>query len=249
MLVVLFVLQPELWPPDNPLLLGRNVTIAAANFSEAAGNYAHLHLGFMEARVVILQNVTVTLRNLALGRARKNSGQGIPFFAGEGTSSVLLLINVLRLRLACAPNAEELVAALRSTPRAPPGGGVTAAASNQVAMKTFVYNGTAYPDSVSAIDTSSVVSPGDVADTQQYYAGYSVQQINTTRICLSFVPSECVEAKGADPCVIDAVNALLAAEADAAAAQAGTGGTNVAAIVAPVVVGESRACCGGLGVA
>jgi hypothetical protein len=63
---------------------------------------------------------------------------------GEGTDSVLLLENVIRLRPACAPNVEELAAALRETPRAPPGNGVTAAI-NQVAVEPFLYNGTVYP--------------------------------------------------------------------------------------------------------
>jgi hypothetical protein len=64
---------------------------------------------------------------------------------GEGTSSVLRLVNVLRVRIACAPNAEELAAALRATPRAPPGNGVTATTSNQVALETLSYSGTEYP--------------------------------------------------------------------------------------------------------
>jgi hypothetical protein len=74
-----------------------------------------------------------------------------------------------------------------------------------------------------------------VADTQADYAGYSIQQLNTTRVCLSYVSADCVEAKGGDPCVTEAVNALLAEED--AARQRGGHTTNVAAIVAPVVVG------------
>jgi hypothetical protein len=94
---------------------------------------------------------------------------------------------------------------------------------------------------VRAYDISSIVSPGDVADTQAYYAGYSVQQINTTRVCLRYVPSACVEAKGADACVTEAVNALLAEEA--AARQPRRSGTNVAAIAAPVAIAGGSWCC------
>jgi hypothetical protein len=66
-------------------------------------------------------------------------------FTREGTSSVLVLNNVVRLRLACAPNPEDLAAVLRATPRAPPGRGVTAATVNQANLTTFVCHGAEYP--------------------------------------------------------------------------------------------------------
>jgi hypothetical protein len=94
---------------------------------------------------------------------------------------------------------------------------------------------------VRAYDISSIVSPGDVADTQAYYAGYSVQQINTTRVCQRYVPTACVDAKGADLCVTEAVNALLAEEA--AAKQPRQSGANVAAIAAPVAIAGELALC------
>lgn len=76
------VLQPWLWPAGDPLRLSRNITLATANFSQAAGNYASINLEFLEGRALIAKNVTVTVRDIALGRARRSSGQGIPFFAG-----------------------------------------------------------------------------------------------------------------------------------------------------------------------
>ncbi|WIA34082.1 hypothetical protein OEZ86_012459 [Tetradesmus obliquus] len=225
---------PWPWPAEDPLRLSRNITLATANFSQAAGNYASINLEFLEGRALIAKNVTVTVRDIALGRARRSSGQGIPFFAGEGASSVLLMENVVRLRLACAPSAADLVATLQATPRAPPGHGVTDVASNKVTLSTFTYKGIDYPGSLRASDVSSIVSPGDVADTQAYYAGYSVQQLNTTRVCLSYVSEACVAERGGDLCLNEAVNALLAEEA--AARQGGGRGVNVAAIAAPVVV-------------
>uniref|UniRef100_A0A383VVN5 Protein kinase domain-containing protein n=1 Tax=Tetradesmus obliquus TaxID=3088 RepID=A0A383VVN5_TETOB len=227
-------IRPWLWPAGDPLRLSRNITLTTANFSQAAGNYASINFEFLEGRALIAKNVTVTVRDIALGRARRSSGQGIPFFAGEGASSVLLMENVVRLRLACAPSAADLVATLQATPRAPPGRGVTDAASNKVDLSTFTYKGIDYPGSLRASDVSSIVSPGDVADTQAYYAGYSVQQLNTTRVCLSYVSEACVAEKGGDLCVNEVVNALLAEEA--AARQGGRRGVNVAAIAAPVVV-------------
>jgi hypothetical protein len=70
-------------------MINRTLTIATANFSQAAGNYAHMSLEFTEGRAVILPNVTVTVRDLVLTKARKTSGQGIPFFVGACCSSML----------------------------------------------------------------------------------------------------------------------------------------------------------------
>jgi hypothetical protein len=69
-------------------MISRNVTIATVNFSQAARNYAHMSLEFTEGRAVILPNVTVTVRDIALARARKTSGQGIPFFVGACRNSM-----------------------------------------------------------------------------------------------------------------------------------------------------------------
>jgi hypothetical protein len=89
------LLQPNLWPPERPLLISRNVTIATANFSQAAGNYAHMSLEYTEGRVVIEPNVTVTVRDIALTKARRTSGQGIPFFVGACHGSALVQMPLL----------------------------------------------------------------------------------------------------------------------------------------------------------
>lgn len=91
--------------------------------------------------------------------------------------------------------------------------------------------------SVHAVDVAGVVTPGDVADTSAYYAGYVITQTNATRVCLEYVSPDCVTSKGSDQCVTDAVNAMLAAEAR----PAGAGQPPLAAIVAPVVVGGETA--------
>lgn len=42
-----------------------------------------LQLEFQMQRLLIPQGFSLTLKNLALGRARQTSGQGLPFFVGE----------------------------------------------------------------------------------------------------------------------------------------------------------------------
>lgn len=130
---------------------------------------------------------------------------------------------------------------------------VPASATNRTPPTCCIFTTLRHPcllhaGSLRASDVSSIVSPGDVADTQAYYAGYSVQQLNTTRVCLSYVSEACVAERGGDLCLNEAVNALLAEEA--AARQGGGRGVNVAAIAAPVVVageGQTPVVAGGEG--
>jgi hypothetical protein len=51
-----------------------------------------LQLEFLSNRLLIARGVTLTLENLALGRARKTSGQSIPFFAGSCVLCVCLCL-------------------------------------------------------------------------------------------------------------------------------------------------------------
>lgn len=73
-------LQPSLWPELQPVRRTRNLTISTFNFAE--DGYALLELEFLEARVIIAANTTIALKDIGLGRARKSSGQQVPFFAG-----------------------------------------------------------------------------------------------------------------------------------------------------------------------
>lgn len=59
-------------------------------------------------------------------------------------------------------------------------------------------------DAIHAIDLRYFVGPVDVPDTT-YYAGYSMLQMNTTRICETYVSDECVAKRGADVCVNEQV--------------------------------------------
>lgn len=74
------VLQPASYPQDAPINLTKSLTIGTANYSQRG--YTVLETEYLASRVVLAPNVTLTLQDIALGRARKTSGQGIPFFTG-----------------------------------------------------------------------------------------------------------------------------------------------------------------------
>lgn len=48
-------------------------------------------LDFAQQRLFIPEGLSLTLKDLALGRARKTSGQGIPFFVGACDNGFTLL--------------------------------------------------------------------------------------------------------------------------------------------------------------
>lgn len=59
-------------------------------------------------------------------------------------------------------------------------------------------------DNIHATELHYFVGPVDVPDTN-YYSGYSMVQINSTRICETYVSDECVIKRGADVCVMEQV--------------------------------------------
>lgn len=76
-------MQIALWSASNPLRRTRNLTISSFDYAEQS--YAVLDLEFLEARFLVAANTTVLLKDVAVGRARKSSGQQLPFFAGESS--------------------------------------------------------------------------------------------------------------------------------------------------------------------
>jgi hypothetical protein len=59
-------------------------------------------------------------------------------------------------------------------------------------------------ESIRALDLQYFVGPVDVPDTT-YFAGYSMRQVNSTRVCETYVSDECVAKKGAEVCVDEQV--------------------------------------------
>lgn len=60
-------------------------------------------------------------------------------------------------------------------------------------------------EAIRGIDVTYFVGPVDVPDTT-YYAGYTMTQLNTTRVCETYVSDECVAKKGAEACVQEQVS-------------------------------------------
>lgn len=64
--------------------------------------------------------------------------------------------------------------------------------------------GVCVAESIRGRDLRYFVGPVDVPDTT-YFAGYSMHQTNSTRICETYVSDECVAKKGAEVCVVKQV--------------------------------------------
>lgn len=63
--------------PSKKISIERNLTITSAGAAKQL-----LELSFIKHAAVLRKGVVLTLRNLALGRVRKNSGWNVPFFGG-----------------------------------------------------------------------------------------------------------------------------------------------------------------------
>jgi hypothetical protein len=70
----------------------------------------------------------------------------------------------------------------------------------------YYWRGTVYPGSFHSSDLALFLGPGDVDDMQSF-KGYDMLQINVTRVCLSYVPSDCVDPP--DICLKRAVQQML----------------------------------------
>jgi hypothetical protein len=142
------------------------------------------------------------------------------FLAGDG--GTLVLINVPRVRLVCTPVPPNLLNVLNSTLRPPELPGTQLARI----LDTYFWRETLYPNSIHLTDLAAFLGPGDV-DELQAYRGINMLQVNVTRVCLTYAPSDCVDT--AEVCVTNAVQAILRSQAHG-------GGLSQQALVAAIVV-------------
>lgn len=90
----------------------RNVTVTGR-----PGSLPELDLSFKHEVLALCPSCSMTLRSLALTRARRGAGDGVQAIVGsEQRGAVLLLQDVVRHRIACSP-AEEAAAVISETPR------------------------------------------------------------------------------------------------------------------------------------
>eukprot|EP00775_Hariotina_reticulata_P006085 gene6085-6325_t len=206
--------------------LAGNVTFSSANYQTEG--YKLLKLEFREGGVLIPNSVRVTFKDIALSRARKTTGQGLPLFVGQGGGATMLMQNVVRLRLVCDPDVDAVVTSLNKAAAAAGDRGLPAAA-----IIDYDFRGQLYKECLYAKNVSTIVTPGDNSDATLDFSGYLLTQVNVTRLCENYVDPACSASRGADACVVETVDRLL--EAEAAAQHAS--GPGLAAIVAPAIVG------------
>lgn len=153
--------------------------------------------------------------------------------AGDG--GTMILLSVVRTRLACLPVAPTLPATLTATPR--PAG---LPGKQRVSILDYYWRGHVYPGSFHSSDLALTLGPGDVDDMQSF-KGYNMLQINVTRVCLSYVPKDCTDPP--DICLKRATQAMLYGNSRAR----GSSGelapqALLAAIVVPVVAAGGWQC-------
>jgi hypothetical protein len=113
-----------------------------------------------------------------------------------------VLISVPRVRLVCTPVPANLHSVLSSTPRPPQLPGKQLAG----VLDYYFWRETVFPRSIHLTDLAAFLGPGDADDMQQY-RGYNMLQVNVTRVCLSYVSSDCKDSP--EICVTSAVQAIL----------------------------------------
>jgi hypothetical protein len=143
----------------------------------------------------------------------------------------MVLLSVVRVRLACLPVASNLKHTLTATPRPPELTG-----KQQVSILDYYWRGTVYPGSVHSSDLALFLGPGDVDDMQSF-RGYNMLQINVTRVCLSYVPKDCIDPP--DICLKRAVQQMLYGKSRDGRAELSFQAL-LAAIVVPVVAAGGR---------
>jgi hypothetical protein len=146
-------------------------------------------------------------------------------FAGDG--GMMLLLGVVRVRMACMPIASNHAASLMAIPRPAdlPG-------AQQVTILDYFWRGTVYPGSVHSSDLALFLGPGD-SDDMQAFRGYDMLQLNVTRVCMSYVSRDCTDPP--DVCLSRAVQQMVHGNTRTARSKLSYGAL-LAAIVVPVVV-------------
>lgn len=144
--------------------------------------------------------------------------------AGDG---MIYSENVVRLRIGCAPDVQVTYENMAISPRpaAFPG-------KQNISCEDYYFQGRVYSQSIRSLDFAYFVGPSDVEEFQMY-AGYYLVHRNVTRVCVSYIPEDCLLTSTADACLNQAIQSHLDQEAGLVA-----GKVNLAAVIAgPVVSG------------
>jgi hypothetical protein len=148
---------------------------------------------------------------------------------------MMLLLGVVRVRLACLPIATNHAESLMAIPRPQelPG-------KQTVTILDYFWRDTVYPGSVHSSDLALFLGPGDV-DDMQAFRGYNMHQLNVMRVCMSYVSMDCLDPP--DTCLSRAVRQMLNGNFQDGRRDMPYSGL-VAAIVVPVVTAGALYCRG-----
>jgi hypothetical protein len=103
------------------------------------GTLPVLDLAFKNEVVQLCPTCWLTLRSIAMTRARRGAGDGVQAVVGsEQQGAVLLLQDVIRHRIACSP-AEDAAAVLDETPRSVVVAGRNTTAGQQLRLGSVEY--------------------------------------------------------------------------------------------------------------
>jgi hypothetical protein len=146
---------------------------------------------------------------------------------------MMLLLGVVRVRMACLPIASNHAKSLMTIPRPEelPG-------KQTVTILDYFWRDTVYPGSVHSSDLALFLGPGDV-DDMQAFRGYNMHQLNVTRVCMSYVSRDCLDPP--DTCLSRAVRQMLNGDSREGRRDLPYAGL-IAAIVVPVVTAGALYC-------
>jgi hypothetical protein len=147
----------------------------------------------------------------------------------------MLLLGVVRVRLACLPIASNHAESLMAIPRPSEVPG-----QQTVTILDYFWRSAVYPGSVHSSDLALFLGPGDV-DDMQAFRGYNMHQLNVTRVCMSYVSRDCLDPP--DTCLTRAVRQMLNGNPRDGRSDLPYAAL-LAAIVVPVVTAGALYCLG-----
>eukprot|EP00877_Chromochloris_zofingiensis_P009687 jgi/Chrzof1/4972/Cz15g07010.t1 len=176
---------------QEPYQLERNLTITS-DPPEHILNYHYLQL-----KCVICPGCSVTYKRMYLAQVRNASGILLDFYM-YSPGGVIAYEDSGVIRDACVPaRMETSVAATIPRPPGFPG--------NQSATlkPSYCVRGTCFNNTICYNDYAILSS---TSPEQTVQGGYSLVMHNFTKLCRQFVALSCVEQRGADPCVQQAID-------------------------------------------
>ncbi|GBF87404.1 hypothetical protein Rsub_00115 [Raphidocelis subcapitata] len=206
----------------GPLLIDRNVTIAAAaGAAGPAGGPPLMDFGLLDGLLVLRAGAVLTLKDLQVTKIRYGPGAGADFARGEGPASVLAFQNVIWRVVVCLPanvsrNGTASFAAAAAAGGAPQGPNPEGKGTAPVHQESVcLAPGECYSDALHVVSARIPVAPraSDIGGTlhgagQGADGVYTWDLRNLTRVCLHQVPQDCLDRSSPNACYEQAFQAF-----------------------------------------